>query len=1146
MMQASKETILSKYLSFFLPSAAGLWASTLFNESTRVWLVFANEIELHEAKLSIRAFHPELKMLTYPQWDTLPYAAASPSMAIQMQRQSVLEFLKNEATPCVVVSTLGALIQKVTPLPITTSTLMITAGHSLQLDEIAQQLSGLGFSRVETVYQPGEFSIRGGILDVFPSNTDEPYRVDLFGDDVESIHAFEPATQRRHTDKNLTSLTISSHQEILLTDQMIDTFKRKYVAAFGVDGRGDYYRTIVDKAPISGWEQLLPFFVDTPMSIIDLFPNIPFVLPAKGAFQSYLDDIRASYAYRKHLWDSAPTKDRQLPPIDPEELYISDFEHGMLRKSNTRIGSLLKHHDGSDIGVSTLNPFPQESVTDRLHAALTLAKKRNYTLICAVNEDHDIRYLKAAYESIGKQSLTVCTTWADIQHANDPVILWTEPLAQGFKHTDTLYITATELFGERKKTFKQRKTVTNPEDIISQATALNVGDLVVHRQHGIGQYLGLETINVFNVTHDCLALAYAGQDKLYLPVENIELLSRYGSDQGSVHLDKLGNTSWQSRQLKVKKQLRTIAKYLMDIAAKRMLKTAPVIEPNSGAFDEFCRRFKFVETEDQEKAIHDVIEDLAKGTPMDRLVCGDVGFGKTEVAMRAAFLVAQMGYQVGIIAPTTILARQHYYTFKKRFEGLDISIAQMSRLVKSSDLERTKKDVADGKVSILIGTHALLNKSIQFKNLGLLIIDEEQMFGVKQKERIKEMCDNIHVLTLTATPIPRTLQMSLLGIKEMSLIATPPVDRRAIQTTLCEEDRLVIHQAIRHEIDRQGQVFYVCPRIDDLTENYHYLTEAFPELNIVVAHGQLKPDEIESRLMEFISGKAHILLSTQIIESGIDISNANTMIIYNSHLFGLSQLYQLRGRIGRSTRQAYAYLIMPKGRTLTHTALKRLQVMSTLDTLGAGFTLASHDLDIRGAGNLLGEEQSGHIKDVGVELYQDMLKQAVNTLKKSNTIEPEEEDLWSPLLSLGLSVGLPESYIPDIQMRMELYRRFGTLTSNDAVNEARGELLDRFGRLPTEADNLISTIKIKILCRVANIQKVETGPNGVLFSFRHDKCGYVDQLLTLIQTNTQYKLRPDAKLFYQWSIDNIDERVKTVKRICKTLAGFNNSILANE
>jgi transcription-repair coupling factor (superfamily II helicase) len=1126
---------IQKQLSFFLPSASGIWVKHLLQESNTLWCVYSNEIELHEAKLSIKAFNPDLIVQDYPQWDTRPYAAASPSISVQMHRQKVLDTLRINTQPMVVLSTLAAITQKIGTDLVSVSGLNIITGQSLNIDHLIQHLIAAGFQRVESVYQPGEFSIRGGVVDIFLSGEHTPYRIDLFGDEVESIHPFEPATQRRDKSKKIDTLTINNHQEILLTPEKIALFKKNYINYYGAEGRGEYYRSIIDQSPIGGWEQLYPLFFTHTHSLIKAFPNVSFIVPSKNVFSDYIAEINESYLYRKSLWDSVSIKERQLLPVQPNLLYCTDFEIDILRQPNTHIYHPFKQSDGLDYGIRPLDPLLPESVADKLKTAIKQSKTK---LVCVVYDDQDIRYLTSAYTSIFESDFNTQSTWDEIIKSKTSPILWRERISHGFQTPEFQIITSSELFGERQSNFKTRKTIVNPEDIISQATALNVGDLVVHRNQGVGRYLGLETIEVYTIRHDCLVLEYAGNDKLYLPVENIELISRYGSDQGTISLDKLGGAAWQNRQLKVKKQLRTIAKYLMDIAAKRMLKTAPVIDANNGAFQDFCRRFAFIETEDQEKAIMDVVSDLAKGTPMDRLICGDVGFGKTEVALRAAFLAVNQGYQVGIIAPTTILARQHYHTFKKRFEGLPYRIEQISRLVPPTTASNIKKETTDGNVSILIGTHALLSESVKFKKLGLLIVDEEQMFGVKQKETIKELSTNIHVLTLSATPIPRTLQMSLLGIKEMSLIATPPVDRRAIQTTLSEEDPIVIHQAIRHEVDRGGQVFYVCPRISDLSTVYDSLHKIFPNLTITLAHGRLRPEQIEERLMKFISGEAHILLSTQIIESGIDIPNANTMIIHNAHLFGLSQLYQLRGRIGRSARQAYAYLVIPQGRMLTPTAVKRLQVMSTLDALGAGFTLASHDMDIRGAGNLLGEEQSGHIKDVGVELYQEMLKQAVNSLKKSNILDNEEDEIWSPVLSLGLSVSLPENYIQDIESRMELYRRFGTLTQNDQVNDMRAELLDRFGRIPPEAENLVTTIKIKILCRNANIQKVESGPNGVLFTFRNNQCSYVDKLLELIHSNSNYKLRSDLKLFYQWSIDDIPARIKTIKNICKTLGSF--------
>lgn len=1126
---------LQKHLSFFSTSSTGIWIQQLTSNSKPIWCVFLSEQELHEAKTSINAFNPDLTIYTFPQWDTLPYAAASPSISIQMQRQTILDQIRRSTSPYIILSTLPAVTQKTTPSKYTSS-ITIDKNNPLDSPRLTIELIESGFEKVESVYQAGEFSIRGGVVDIFPSGHAQPYRIDVFGDQIESIHPFDPASQRRNKHVSLNNLTISSHQEILLTQETIHTFKENFSKTFEIEGRGNYYTSIVEGSPLSGWEQLYPLFFTSTQSMFDLFPNITFLLPPKGAFIEQISDLGESYTYRKQLWDGTLAKDSLLPPITPDLMYCTDFETTIFRKSNTHFYSPVKQQDGLDYGLRLLDPLTGESVTDRFNQACKIATASKTKLVCALSEEQDIRYLNTSYHALQNRSIVVCKTWLEVTSNSSSVVIWNQRLLHGFKNKDYYILTASELFGERISTVKKRKSVVNPEDIIAQATALNVGDLIVHRQHGIGRYLGLETISVFNVTHDCLALEYSGRDKLFLPVENIELLSRYGSDQGSVNLDKLGGTSWQARQLNVKKQLRTIAKYLMDIAAKRHLKTAPTIQIPTEEFQAFCRRFPFVETEDQEKAISDVIQDLRKTTPMDRLICGDVGFGKTEIALRAAFLAVQNGYQIGIIAPTTILVRQHYLSFKKRFEGLGCRIEQISRLVSSTKVDQIKQATATGDVSILVGTHGLLSDSVKFKNLGLLVVDEEQAFGVKQKERIKELCTNLHVLTLSATPIPRTLQMSLLGIKEMSLIATPPVDRRAVQTTLCEEDHIILNQAIKQEVDRCGQIFYVCPRISDLDSVYASLTKTFPNLNIVIAHGQLAPSEIEARLLSFIEGKAHILLSTQIIESGIDIPNANTMIIHNAHLFGLSQLYQLRGRIGRSPRQAYAYLITPQGRMLNKTALKRLQVMSTLDSLGAGFTLASHDLDIRGAGNLLGVEQSGHIKDVGVELYQDMLKQAVNSLKKTGNIETDEDELWSPVLSLGLSVGLPESYIQDIESRMEIYRKLGNLNTNDQVNDMRAELLDRFGRLPAEADNLIETIKIKILCRLAHVQKAESGSNGVLLTFKNNQCPYVDNLLKVVQSNHNYKLRPDLKLFYHWSIDDISTRVKTVKNICKELS----------
>jgi transcription-repair coupling factor (superfamily II helicase) len=1122
--------------AFFFPSGVGLWVQKLLEKHSRLCIVASNEVEANEVKTSIEAFNPNCTVMVLPQWDTLPYAAISPSLSVQMQRKRIFERMSSEE-PTIVITSLMAAIQKQVWDPKSETQMLIKAGGDISPDHLQKHLVESGFKRVETVYQTGDFCFRGGIVDIFLPHLEDPIRLDLFGNSIESIHYFSPESQRRYGEA-LPSIELNNPHEISLP-QDIEKFKAKYVQRYGVEGRGVFFHAISQKTPTSGWEQLSPLFYDKLYSLFELFSNYHFFIPVRSVVENAIKHIQEAYDQRKMLWDTATEKDRLLPPIPPDDLYVTSYDQDILSHKNIHRYSPLKPKDGEDIGVRPVVVNTTLPLNIYLEEVLKNAQAKHQRVVVATNNANDLHHLQSLYTGHFGSSLLECDTWEQVYSSHALIVLWRSSIQHSFSTDALVVLSGVDLLGHRstpsvKK--KGKKTSKSTEDIISQATSLSVGDTVVHILHGIGRYLGLETIPVFNVFHDCVTLEYAQGDKLYLPVENIELLSRYGNEVSVVALDKLGGIAWQARQLKVKKQLRTIAKYLMGIAAKRLTHTAPIMGASSERYQEFCRGFPYVETDDQEKAISEVLGDLSKGTLMDRLICGDVGFGKTEVALRAAFAAAESGYQVGIIAPTTLLVRQHFHTFKKRFESFGYKVEQLSRLVTAKHTAEITKKIANGEVQILIGTHALLNKKLSFKNLGLLIVDEEQMFGVKQKEQIKELCTNVHVLTLSATPIPRTLQLSLVGIKEMSLIATPPVDRRSIQTIVGEEDPIVLHQAIRFEIDRGGQIFYVCPRISDLESVQKYLENHHPTLNISIAHGQMKPSELEDRLLDFVEGKTHILLSTQIIESGIDIPNVNTMIIQNSHLFGLAQLYQLRGRIGRSNRQAYAYLLLPSAGVLPPSATKRLQVMSTLDSLGAGFTLAAHDMDIRGAGNLLGEEQSGHIKEIGVELYQSMLKQAVQAIKKHRQEQDDTDEIWSPTLSLGLSVGIPGDYVEDMDVRMELYRRLGLVNSESQINEIIEEIQDRFGPTPDTVKNLITTIYIKLNCRIANLQKVETGPKGVVFTFRKNVCPYVEQLLARISSNPKYKIRADQKLFYAWEILSISERVEKVGKICKALA----------
>src|SRR2546427_7725948 len=601
------------------------------------------------------------------------------------------------------------------------------------------------------------------------------------------------------------------------------------------------------------------------------------------------------------------------------------------------------------------------------------------------------------------------------------------------------------------------------DNFISEVTSLASGDLVVHVEHGIGRFIGLQTLEVSGAPHDCLELHYAAETKLFLPVENIELLSRYGSDHANVELDRLGGSGWQARKAKLKNRIREIAGELIKIAAERMLHEAPKMPVQPHVYDEFCARFPYEETEDQLGAIQATLKDLETGRPMDRLICGDVGFGKTEVALRAAFAVALDGKQVAVVVPTTLLARQHTKTFAERFRGFPVHIAQASRLVSSSELARVKKKLVEGGLDIVIGTHALLGKTIKFRDLGLVIVDEEQHFGVAHKEKLKQLRAEIHVITLTATPIPRTLQLALSGVRDLSIIASPPVDRLAVRTFVSPFDPVIVREALLRERYRGGQAFYVCPRIEDLAGAQHLLDKHVPERKVAVAHGQVPSTVLEDIMSAFSDGKFDVLLSTTIIESGLDIPTANTLIVHRADRFGLSQLYQLRGRVGRSKLRAYSLFTLPAAGKITPQAEKRLKVLQSLDTLGAGFSLASHDMDIRGAGNLLGEEQSGHIHEVGFELYQSMLEEAVAALKGGDL--GETQDQWSPQISLGTSVLIPEAYVGDLHVRLGLYRRLSTLDKRPDIDAFAAELVDRFGELPQEVRHLLDVVEIKGLAR---------------------------------------------------------------------------------
>ncbi|GIL38495.1 transcription-repair coupling factor [Roseiterribacter gracilis] len=1090
-------------------------------------------------------FAPELEVIEFPAWDCLPYDRVSPNPDIIAGRVDALTRLLREPTaPRLVLTTVNAVLQRVPPRArLRQSAFHTKLGDKVDLELLLNYLTENGYARTETVREPGEFAVRGGIVDLFPPSTDAPVRLDMFGDEVEKIRLFDAMTQR--TESELKELTLQPAAELFLDPESISRFRTGYRERFGTTVTEDpLYEAVSAGRKHGGMEHWLPLFHAQMETLFDYVGPAPVSLDAQAqeSGAARWQQIDEFYQARKELQlVDAKSSGSGYKPLPPDLLYLTSQDWGDALGVRAAVqlapfGAADTQVDTFDAGARRGRDFGDaralgsgfDAVTDYLkfHAA-----EGRRGLIAAYSAG-SLHRLLSLLGDLGLEKLEPIQDFAHAQAlGKNRVGVTVLPVESGFVGPDVVLLTEQDILGERlSRPAKKRR---RSDKFVIELASLAPGDFVVHQEHGIGRYDGLEEIAVGGAPHDCVRIIYDGNDKLFVPVENIDVLTRYGSEETVVTLDKLGGAGWQARKAKVQKRLKDMAEALLKIAAVRTLKSTEPLSPPEGLYDEFASRFPYDETEDQLRAIENVVDDLGSGRPMDRLVCGDVGFGKTEVALRAAFVASMAGLQVAVVVPTTLLARQHYQNFTRRFAGLPVRVEQLSRLVTGKEAKAVKEGLADGSVDIVVGTHALLAKTIKFKQLGLLIVDEEQHFGVKQKENLKELADNVHVLTLTATPIPRTLQMALTGVRELSLIATPPVDRLAVRTFVLPYDPMVIREALKREHFRGGQSFYVCPRLEDLPRVELRLKELVPDLKVVTAHGQMSATELEERIGAFYDGKFDILLATNIVESGLDIPSANTLIIHRADIFGLAQLYQLRGRIGRSKLRGYAYLTWNPGKLLTKAAEQRLKVIETLDSLGAGFSLASYDLDIRGAGNLLGEEQSGHIKEVGIELYQQMLEEAVAAAKSgAYTDATELATRWTPQISVGLPVMIPEKYVPDLNVRLSLYRRIAELADRAELDAFAAELVDRFGPMPQEAENLLDTVAIKQLCRQAGIERLDAGPRGAVVTFRDNQFARVDQLMGWVMKQAgTVKIRPDQKLVYTRS--GWEDPIKRMKGVTK-------------
>ena len=1142
-LSANRPLSLAGVPSGFLPWLAAdlARAAHATGKGGRAVVIAADEAAMRALAETVPLFAPEVEVLTMPGWDCLPYDRASPALRVMAERLATLNSLQaKREKPQLLVATASAATQKVlSPFRVRQLTRKIAEGERIEREALVEQLNALGYQRADTVAEHGEYAVRGSLIDVFPAGEQQALRLDFFGDEIDSLRRFDPMDQRS-TDK-AAAFTLMPASEALLDEASIKRFRAGYREKFGATSTQDpIYQALSEGRRMAGMEHWLPLLEEKLSALFDHLGENDIIVRDTGAdkaIESRRDAIEDYYENRVRAMESEPGSYR---PLEPSSLYVlnGDWDAFVEDRAIHRTSPFPEPESASTLSfeVEPARDFAPEraqqaNVYEAVVAHVGKLRKGGHKVVLASYTRGARERLAGLLEDNGLKSHKLADSWQEALGGKSQPALLVLPLEHGFTTPDVAVLTEQDMLGDRL--VRRRKKRKAADAFLQELATLSPGDLVVHADHGIGRYEGLTQIPVSKVPHDCVALEYAKGDKLYVPVENIELLSRYGSESEGVSLDSLGGEAWQRRKARMKERIRAIAGELIKTAALRATRAGIVAQPDS-AFPQFVDRFPYEETDDQERAIEEVLADLEAGKPMDRLVCGDVGFGKTEVALRAAFVMAMSGKQVALVCPTTLLARQHYSNFVERLQGFPLNVGRLSRLVPAAEAKKTKEGLADGTVDIVIGTHAILAKSVEFKRLGLVIVDEEQHFGVAHKERLKAFKADVHMLTLTATPIPRTLQMAMSGLRDLSVIQTPPVDRLAVRTYVTPFDGVVLREALLREHYRGGQSFFVVPRVADLPDMEEWLREQVPEVKFVTAHGQMSPTEVEQRMSAFYDRKYDVLLSTTIVESGLDIPSANTLIVHRSDRFGLAQLYQLRGRVGRSKTRAYAYLTMPANRSITEAAQKRLQVLSELDNLGAGFQLASHDLDIRGAGNLLGDEQSGHIKEVGFELYQSMLEDAIVELKAGGVPRAEE---FTPQISVDAPIMIPEHYVPDLDLRMGLYRRLGELEDRPAIDAFAAEMIDRFGALPIETANLMKIVEVKLNLRQAMVAKLDIGPKGAVVTFADSGfpdlpalLGYIDRL------KGSAKLRPDSKMVVTRDWPNAEARLNGALQLSRGLA----------
>ena len=1088
-------------------------------------------------EIELRVFGGEsLDILAFPDWETLPYDVFSPHQDIVSQRLTALYRLPQRKRGVLVVP-VATLMQRLAPRDyLDRYALLLKVGERLDPEDFRRRLEAAGYVCVSQVVEHGEFAVRGSIIDLFPMGAERPYRIELFDDEVESVRDFDPDTQLSVA--KVKQIELLPAREFPLDKETISRFRQAYRRQFeGDPQRSAIYRDISAGNAPGGIEYYLPLFFEQTATLFDYLPEATLVVLLEGVTE-------AMAAFREQLMDRYEQHryDAERPLLPPPALFLEAVQVERALARYLRVELREAGDGGTNYPTAPPPVLPLEPRAERPTAALEnfLAEFPGRVLFAAESAGRR-EVLLDTLRGYGLK-LQVCESWTEFLAREDlRLALTVAPLEQGLLLTDPplAIIAEPQLYGERVRQVRRRGSNRDPDAIIRNLTDLNPGTPVVHEEHGIGRYAGLERLEVAGIDGEFVVVEYAGGDRLYVPVASLHLLSRYtGASPESAPLHKLGSGQWEKVRRKAAEQVNDAAAELLDIYARREARPGHAFSLTETDYFAFAAAFPFEETPDQQAAIEAVIADMRADKPMDRVVCGDVGFGKTEVAMRAAFVAVQDGRQVAVLTPTTLLAQQHHQNFLDRFADWPVRIELLSRFRSAKQQAQTLQALAEGQVDILIGTHKLLQEGIQFKRLGLTIVDEEHRFGVKHKERLKSLRTEVDVLTLTATPIPRTLNMAMAGLRELSIIATPPVGRLAVKTFVGQWNKALIQEACQRELKRGGQIYFLHNEVETIQRMATQVAELAPGARIAIAHGQMRERDLEQVMLDFYHRRCNLLICTTIIESGIDVPSANTIIINRADKLGLAQLHQLRGRVGRSHHRAYAYLIVPPRKAMTVDAVKRIEAIESLEDLGAGFMLASHDLEIRGAGELLGEEQSGQIHEVGFTLYMDLLERAVQALKAGRVPELDRPLDHGPEIDLQSPALIPDDYLPDVHSRLILYKRIASARDDGELRELQVEMIDRFGLLPEPVKNLFRVTGLKLRATPIGIKKIEASPKGGRIVFGPEPKVDPAKLVQLIQQQRSvYKLDGKDKLRFVKELPDAETRVAEVEKLLAGIAG---------